>query len=112
MVWWSKKPAITAHPHAPTFPPLPAQNSVVTVTPPYEALRVAVGVDLFLLCATNGFLLWVLLPENAAEGFRELDVSGGGVNALDEAYAYTAVEGLMANDNSAPTQAPSYAFAP
>ncbi len=84
------------------------------MTPPYEALRVAVGVDLFLLCLTNGFLLWVLLPENAAEGFRELDGSGGGVSALDEAYAYTAVEGLIDSGSAAPAfSAPSsYAFAP
>jgi len=49
-------------------------------------LRIVVGTDLFLLLAVNGALLWILLPERAADAFRELAI-GGDESSLDAAYS-------------------------
>jgi hypothetical protein len=50
--------------------------------------------------------MWVLLPENASDAFRSLDVSGASSMALDEAYAYSAV--LDAPAASAPPSTYAY----
>ena len=68
---------------------LPVAELLSVTVPPYEALRVVVGTDLFLLTVVNGALAWVLWPARAAEGFRELAVADGG-SSLDEAYNYSA----------------------
>ena len=79
--------------------------------PPYEALRVVVGVDLFLLMVTNALLMYTLDPRHSADGFRTLDTGllAGDDRSLDEAYAYSAALEAAPPAASAPTYGNGFA---
>jgi hypothetical protein len=57
--------------------------------PPYEALRVVVGTDIFLTTALSAALAWVFWRAAADDSFRELDFGATGDESLmmDEAYS-------------------------
>jgi hypothetical protein len=82
---------------------LPIAAIVGAATPPYEALRVSTGIDVFLITAVNAATAYVLWPSVSADAFRSFDgaaaaamlgASSGGddvMAGLDEAYAYAAM---------------------
>jgi hypothetical protein len=83
---------------------LPLAGFIGAVTPPYEALRVQVGIDTFLITVINAATAWAVWPSKAAEAFRVFDGSqaaamlgGDGMDqahldaGLDQAYAYASM---------------------
>ncbi len=74
-------------------------------TPVYERTRVATGIDIFVIACINAATSWALWPSLAADAFRVYDgtaaaamlgadiVDGTDFHAaLDEAYAYSAMD--------------------
>ena len=65
--------------------------------PSYEALRITVGLDMFLTQVSGMLYVWHLWPSRSAGAFHVVDplLGGGGDSGMEEAYAYA---GLAAAD--------------
>lgn len=57
--------------------------------PSYEALRITVGLDMFLTQASAMLYVFFLWPSRSAEAFHSVDtLLGGSDSGMEEAYAY------------------------
>ena len=61
--------------------------------PRYEALRVTVGLDMFLTLVSSVLYVWYLWPSRSADAFHTVDplLGGGEMSGMEEAYAYVDV---------------------
>lgn len=67
--------------------------------PSYEALRITVGMDMFLTQVSAMAYVWFLWPSRSVGAFHSVDslLGGGGDAGMEEAYAYA---GLAAAEGS------------